>query len=187
MVLINILLKNQREQLIKNERIIQNKSLSEYKTTESCIERIQNRSFWGGNPSYDLKLDFAYYKLLECCFALFPKEVIDILCELEKKICIYSINNEEKNYFVSELIISYLLCENYLYLNDKNIKSQISFANRTENKYCKIFILNWILDKSKLINISELDDILNEIKLSNTEKVIILSSYYTNISFTLFG
>lgn len=181
--IINILLKNQREQLIKNERIIQNKSLSEYKTTESCIERIQNRSFWGGNPSYDLKLDFAYYKLLECCFALFPKEVIDILCELEKKICIYPINNEEKNYFVSELIISYLLCENYLYLNDKNIKSQISFANRTENKYCKIFILNWILDKSKLINISELDDILNEIKLSNTEKVIILSSYYTNISF----
>lgn len=183
-VIIRKLLKDQKEEFRKNNRFIMNKSLSDYSTTESCIERIQNRSFWGGNPSYDLKLDFAYYKLLECCFSLFPKEVIEILCELEKSICKYVVNNEVKPYFVSELIISYLLCENYLYLNEKDTKSQILFANKTDNKYCKIFILNWILNTSKKISITVLDDILNTIGLSSSEKILILSNYYINISLT---
>lgn len=180
--IITKLLKDQKEEFIKSNCFIMNKSLSDYSTTASCIERIQHRSFWGGNPSYDLKLNFAYYKLLECCFSLFPNKVIDILCELEISICTYTVNNEEKKYFVSELIISYLLCENYLYLDKNDVKSQILFVNKTGNKYCKIFILNWILNTSKQISIADLDDILNTIMLSNNEKILILSNYYSNIS-----
>ena len=140
--------------------------LDGFRDMQACMRWTISRMFCGSDPAFDLKIEYQLYKMLEACFAIFPNKVIDELCSQEKNICKFEISEgHEYQYFVSELIVSYMLSENYAYIPSQDVDELISFANKSENLYCRVYLSRWVMK-----NISDCADYDF---LGNIEKILL--------------
>lgn len=169
--------------LLEQKMFSTEKSLGWCTDIFTCMPLASYRHFCSGIPYYDLRIEYAQYKLLEACFASFPALVIKELCEQEKSVCVFNKDTKsEIKYYVSEQIVSYMLSENFRYFPEQKCNELVDFANRSKNFYCKIYIAQWILDIDD--KEQKFEDGLNSLlslKLDSKDITVFLGSFCSKL------
>ena len=181
------LIKKQKEEFIRKNHYLENKSLVYYNTPEKCLERIGLKNYFG-TGYFDLDMDYALYELLKTIFFLFPETVITELTKKEEELCIFYINDngtkKPMHYYISELIVSSFLVHKYPAMLP--IRKDISdFIEKTRKIiYCRIFFASALIyhDRNIKLTFNELIELLKILELTTQELLLFLSDMYCKFS-----
>ncbi|MDR2865487.1 MAG: hypothetical protein LBV68_07765, partial [Spirochaetaceae bacterium] len=186
-----MMLEKQRHQFEEESTFIDGKPFPWYDTPQKCYRRLAGGPSWG-QRSYQLELDYGISELLALFFQIYPLQVIEILQEQEKKICVMTLlvknRKDQIAYHVSENIISSFLCDLYPAKGTLSENTQIFINKCNQYSYIRIFFALILIDKlifdyeKNQLTFSGLMNSFQLINLNDKEKAIILGSAFNRIS-----
>lgn len=178
-LLIVKILESQKAIFSSEKKILQGISLENISEINECIRLVSEKYFYGDISFLDLKIDYSHYIILKAIFSVVPEKVIKTLVEKEKEIC--SIDGHD--YFVSQHLVSYMVSGLLYNFPEKKLRKWLEFANKTQNRYCKVLIAQWILHKQDDLSLKDRLNLLCDLEIEPENFVVILANLYTEQQF----
>jgi hypothetical protein len=173
------ILESQKAVFSSEKKILQGPSLENISEINECIRLVSHNYYYGDISVRDLKIDYCRYIILKAVFAVDPAVVINILVEKEKEIC--SIENH--NYYVSLHLVSCMVSGLLDEFPDRTLREWIEFANKTQDRYCKVFIAQWILHQKDDLTLEDRLKLLCDLEIEPENFIVILANLYTEQRF----
>lgn len=176
--LVGRLLKKEKKAFEADGWFVTGQKFSSYTKTTEIMERVRERGFCG-LAYYDLKLDYAYYYLLSCFFIYDDEFVINELERQEDELFVFASGNKYPH-FVSELIVSAMLCDRFANVHGKDMAIAVQMAKKTKYSYCRLYIAEGIYNGNYSKDFSEMIKFIEEIPLTDEEWICFLYSMYSS-------
>ena len=174
-LLIVKILELQKAVFSSEKKILQGLSLENIGGINECIRLVSEKYYYGDISVRDLKIDYCLYIILKAVFAVAPAVVINALVEKEKEICTI----ENHKYYVSLHLVSYMVSGLLDEFPDGELQKWIEFANKTQDRYCKVLIAQWILHKKDEMSLKDRLNLLCDLEIESENFVMILANLYT--------
>lgn len=174
-LLIVKILGSQKAVFSSEKKILQGVSLENVGEINECIRLVSEKYYYGDISVRDLKIDYCLYIILKVVFAESPAVVINTLVEKEKEICTV----ENHKYYVSLHLVSCMVSGLLEEFPNRTLQEWVAFANKTQDRYCKVLIAQWILHKQDEMSLNERLNLLCDLEIESENFVVILANLYT--------
>jgi hypothetical protein len=184
------LLKEQKKSFDEDSSYIDGEAFSWYDSPRKCLERNSNITVWGTMRSRRLSLDYGLSEVLNVCFTIYPKYVINALTDQEKNICVKKVNRTDTpilEYHVSEYIIQSFLTDYYPLDGIISEQAWNFLENAASYIYIRMFFAVSIIDEvlfrtdEKKLNFGDIIEIFAKLHLHQDETSVVLGSAFNTI------
>lgn len=173
------ILELQKAVLSSEKKVLQGLPLKNISEIDECIRLVSEKYYYGDFSVRDLKVDYCLYIILKAVFAVAPVVVINTLVEKEREIC----SIEDQDYYVSLHLVSGMVSGLLDEFPDRTLQEWIGFANKTQDRYCKVLIAQWILHKKNDLSLNDRLNLLCDLEIESENFVAILANLYTEQRF----